>query len=196
MLPRSVLRSRHLEKTMSNLLSQESRKKVYKEYWTRVVSVWALLLAGALVTVSVLFFPTYILLSARIGSLTTYVENKQASTSVSYQDVRKMINEANTYATQLKTSPTNFDIAQIIAALDKESSLEITVTGVSLIFGEGDVNTMLVVTGIALKRDDLAKYVERLKRNPYFSEAKVPVSDLAQAKDSRFTATVIVKKNQ
>jgi len=191
---RSVSHSLHLKKIMSNLLPQEGRKKIYKEYWMRVFSVWALLLAGALVTVSILFFPTYILLSARVASINTNEENEQASTSVSYRDVKKMINEANTYATQLDTQSTHFDIAEIIAQLDKESSPEILVTGVSLVVAEGEENTQLQVRGVAQKRDDLAKYVERLKGNPYFSEAKVPVADLAQAKDSHFTATIVVKK--
>ena len=179
---------------MSNLLPQENKKQVYKEYWVRVFSVWALLLALGAVSIAVLFLPTYILLSARIDTLATNEQKELASSTVTYKDVKTSLNEATTYVTQLDKELAQFDIALIIKELDKETTPAILITSVSLVAGEveGEDGTRLSVRGVAQKRDDLAKYVERLKRNPYFSEAKVPVSDLAQAVDSEFTATIVV----
>lgn len=179
---------------MSNLLPYEHKKVVYKEYWVRVVSVSAILLAVAVATVAVLFFPTFILLSTRIGTLEVNEQKAQASSTVTYKDVKAQLNEATTYARQLDTHSTAFDIAEIIAELDKEGALEITVTDVVLNTGGQEQSTQLQVQGVAQKRDDLAKYVERLKRNPYFSEVKVPVADLAQATESHFTVTIAVKQ--
>ena len=82
---------------MINLLPPHARKKVTREYWFRIGTVWALLVTVAFLISTVFLLPSYVLLKAHLSAAEleaqtlTDVERDVVNTEV-------LIKEANFFA--------------------------------------------------------------------------------------------------
>ena len=177
---------------MSNLLPREARRAVRTEYWMRVIAVWGILMAVILSVTALLLFPTYFLVSARLAAAETEMTHTALAGNVSSVDVKNKIIEANRYAAQLRSGEDRIKNADVLSELEKERLEGITLGGTQLIEIENGMS--VTVSGVAATREVLSAFVTALKRNPYFADATVPVSDLARATNAPFSVTVTILK--
>jgi glutathione S-transferase len=175
---------------MSNLLPPEGKKTVKTEYWVRTASVWAILWSLVFGAIVLMLGSTYMLLSSRLETVRAETAQKANDATTSFQEAKNAILRANTFATKLAKTSSLPATSRVLSELDHELSSEIALTAVAL--APNDKTLELEVRGVAKTREALAQFVERLKRNPYFADARVPVSDLARATDAPFGITVII----
>lgn len=175
---------------MSNLLPTAGKNAVRLEYWVRACSVWAILCGFVSLAIVLMLGSTYLLFSSRLESVKIETAQKASDATTSFQEAKNAIVRANKFANKLSQTSGLPNASKVLSELDTELAPEITLTAVSLAPQENTLE--LEVRGVARTREALAAFVERLKRNPYFADARVPVSDLAKAADAPFGITVIV----
>ncbi|MFM2374017.1 MAG: hypothetical protein RLZZ234_12 [Candidatus Parcubacteria bacterium] len=177
---------------MSNLLPPLSRRDIVREYRVRVYVVWCVVLALAALVVSLLFLPSYLSVMAELSYATTAYDKESAATRDEYASALADIREANVLGEQLGRTATLITMTDIMEEVDKELRQDIVFTGLDMSRPANNPITVQI-RGVAATRDGLAGFVERLKRNPYFSDVTIPFSQLAQAVDAPFTATLSIR---
>jgi hypothetical protein len=177
---------------MSNLLSPDSKHQVLGEYRSRVYVVWCGVLAAALCIVALLFLPSYLSVHAELRYATTIYDKESAATRDEYAAALDEIRRANALGEQLSRDESLITMTDIMREIDAELSNGISFTGLSLSRPAGNPISV-EVRGIALTRDELARFIDRLKLNPYFADVTVPFSQLAQAQNAPFVATLSIR---
>lgn len=177
---------------MSNLLPRDAKRTLVFEYRARVIAMWCFVLSTACLVIGLLFLPSFILISSQLK----YAENTflaaTGEASERYASTLSEINEANALGRQLSARQDEVSATDVIREVEKELGSDITFNG--LTFDRATTEGLLIeMRGVATTRDELARFVERLKANPYFSDASVPFAQLAQATDAAFTATIHVR---
>lgn len=172
---------------MTNLLPLGAQKEVKREYRIRLASVIGVLVGVVCIGVALLLFPTYMLLTLQKEAL-LLEEQKEEDNSVVYDEHVRAITKGNTYITQLigeqkQHIPTDV-VAQVIAADDA------TITLTTIDYTTHEEGGRLSLVGVADERDDLVAFVDRLKADPLFRSAVVPIEDLAPERDLPFRLTV------
>jgi hypothetical protein len=177
---------------MSNLLSPQSKRSIVREYRARAYVVWCAVLSVSFFIVTLLFLPSYLSVMAELRYATTAYNKESAGTRDEYAHALTEIRNANALGEQLVRGGSAISMTDIVREVDAELRPGITFTGVS--FSRPTNNPLVVeVRGVAATRDELARFIDRLKQNPYFSDVSVPFSQLAQATNATFTATLSIK---
>ena len=178
---------------MINLVSADVRKEAMWEYWTRVVSVWAFLLSGAMFVVVALLIPTYVLTNIQL-STTQQSNAKSTGSEEEFKVYDTGIKEANALATQLMGESNTLRISEVLGALKIASGQEILLKHL-IIEREGILIQNITVEGVAESRLALSEYKKNLERAPLFSTANVPTSDLARVNNLPFAIKVMLADN-
>lgn len=180
---------------MTNLIPPDAKKAVRREYWTRVLSVWAFLLAGALVVFSALTLPTYVLYESQITGFELEEKMSETGSSNNYDQALEEITRANELALQLSRNPATLDASALLDAVEAAQGEMIRLDRFSYDRSQGRVES-ITLGGVAANRTSLAGFSEALKRQPLFIEAAVPVSSLVRERDLPFEITVEVNQER
>ena len=173
---------------MTNLIPPRAKKQLLKEYWVRVVSVWLMLWAAALLLGAIAILPVFILVSHQV------VIHKESAELAS----EKVVNYENVATELVRVS----QLAQIIIDegevpafsyyLDLFNRLE--GSGVEInqlnLTREGLAIGLIQVSGIAKDRQSLASFRDRLLSQEEIVEVDLPISNLTLDKDITFNITV------
>ena len=168
----------------------QARKKVTREYWFRIGTVWALLVTVAFLISTVFLLPSYVLLKAHLSAAEleaqtlTDVERDVVNTEV-------LIKEANFFAGELAGGAEGEDFTIIVEALDTALSSDIELRTFTLVRTEDGVEEMKL-SGVAASRDALTLFESTLEADPLFEEASVPISDLVRGSNLPFTMTIML----
>ncbi len=180
---------------MINFLPPEAKIAVKREYVIRTLSVWALLLAVAVLVEVVLLLPTYVLLWGQLEALA--IEVVQAETDGStqaYQTARTELEKAHALALRLSVATEGLAASDVFREIQKTQPDSIILSGFSYEHASAEVETV-EIRGIAETREALAEFSAALERNPLFLRADVPVSDLAEARDLSFTLSITMAQS-
>lgn len=177
---------------MSNLLPRDAKRTLILEYRIRLVAMWCFVFSTVCLVIGLLFLPSFILISSQLK----YAENTflatTGETSERYASTLLEIKQANTLGRQLGAQQDEVSVTDVLREVEKELGSGIASNG--LTFDKtGTGGLRIEMRGIASTRDELARFVERLKLNPYFTDASVPFAQLAQAANATFTATIHVR---
>lgn len=176
---------------MINLIPPSARDRVVHEYWSRVLTVWALLLGIAGVVSGCMLFPTYILLSTQYNALQAEadafasMESRGGATEV-------VVREANTLAAALVRIGEKDQLSDILRALDESLNDSIQVTAHVLTRDEEGRVSTVEVSGIAKTRESLTSFRGSLEAHPQFLRAEIPISDLVRDIDLPFSIDIVV----
>jgi Tfp pilus assembly protein PilN len=183
---------------MSNLLPKEGVAHVRREYLVRVVSVWAILLACASVSIAVFLFPTYLLVSMRTSQVASEVPALSAldEETRTITNARAALAEAMGVLSVLTEQGGQSHTHYTLSALEQSVVPDVRVEGITLRSGSDQGGMTLQIKGRAATRAALAAFVSTLEASPHFTSASVPVSDLARATDVDFAVTAIVAPPQ
>jgi hypothetical protein len=136
--------------------------------------------------------PTYVLLSKQI-SVKAVSGGAGQETEAEYQALTQELAKATALASQLRIADTAVMPSHIVASIEKARSGEVTLGTIDIKEGDKKTKEEVLVMGVAKTRNDLRSFLDALKRDPYFLDAQVPVSDLAHDVDLKFTATLTIR---
>lgn len=158
----------------------------------RALSVWALLISLALLASGILLLPTYILYTKQIHVATAASESLKEE-DASFTTIEKTLTEANAFATQLSGSLESVKASDILMHIESALPQDITLEALNVLQEKKKVR--IEARASARSRESLRRFTDALKRDAFFSDAQVPISDLAQDSDLSFTVTLTLRDN-
>lgn len=180
---------------MINLIPPHARKQVKIEYWIRVVSVWVLLSAIALLVVAVLLVPSYTLVRSQLSAYeATY--QQAAEWDASYKELEVEVAEANTNAKQLLLGSDSLKFTVVLQEIETLAGASIMVDSVDMEREETGVLETFEVKGIAATRAALVAYRDAIEQHELFASAALPISNLAKDREVPFSITVTIHTEQ
>ncbi len=174
---------------MINLIPPEGHKQVRREYLSRVAAVFALLVTGALVGGACLLLPSYILLSYQLKAQVESAASPEVESE--YADASRALADTSQLAKRLSAPAGSINTSEILAHVNTNLSAEVALTAFSV--SRAGEKVAVTARGTAQTRESLRKFVETLKRDAFFMDARVPVSDLARDVDLSFTLTLTLR---
>lgn len=175
---------------MINLIPPQAKKSITVEYWVRVGSVWALLIAFALACASFVFLPAYVLISSQVDAYTESA-NSASEKIASYENVTTGLIRASQEAKTAITGTNFARISDYTAIIDAAQGASISITNVSLSRTAEGI-TPIQVSGVAIDRQSLAAFRDRLLSEPQFTSVDLPIANLAKDRDIPFSITITV----
>lgn len=175
---------------MSNLLPLTAKQNVRYEYWTRVVTVWVLLIAAALFIVGTLRIPSYVFIQAELDVLEeSAAEHNQEQQA--FLEAKEGLEQADKTAALFLSG---YDMPVFSSVYEKIITLAgpgISVTGVTLgRTEEGFELAEISVTGVAQTRAGLAAFREAVVADEQFVDMNLPISNFAKDSDIAFSVTI------
>ena len=178
---------------MFDLLPQQEKKNLTKEYRLRFVTVSLMLLGSLGVLALTVLTPSYFL---------SYQKEKEAQAEHeilkreieqgSKDELSGILNLAGKQAKLLKAfSPASYTF-ELVGNVVQSKSPDIQIMGLRIIRNE-DESREVAVIGKAENRDALLAFVQVLESEPAFSLVTVPVSNCADASDINFSILVKAK---
>lgn len=175
---------------MINLIPPSAKRAMLREYWQRVAFVWLMLLSGVVLLVGVLTAPSFVLVQ---GQLQAYESQLQSATAVaSEQDaLTKIITTTNSQAETAYAAGQLANISQYLEAITALAGTGVTVTRFEVV-RDAAVVPEVVVSGVADNRLGLTQFSERIEAAPLFTEANIPLENLAANEDIAFTLQIVI----
>jgi hypothetical protein len=174
---------------MSNLLPRSSKRNVITEYRVRLLASWLLMLAAVFFVCAWMLLPSYIVVSSELATAEGAFQKQTKDTSATYASTVKEIREANSIGARLAKSNDDVRVTDVLKDVTAELGSNVQFVGFSFT-RQGTGLPLVELRGMAHTRDDLAKFIERLKANASIADATVPFSEFAQATNAAFTATI------
>lgn len=174
---------------MINLLPPTARKFVTHEYWMRVVIVWLLIVLTVILITVVLQVPSYYLLRTQLAAYQQEYASAK-SQQADFSSAEKEVKAANTLATHVYTPVSPLTASEAIATIKRLAGNDINVSQFS-ITSTSTVVRSIDIRGVASTRTALAAFSNSLVEHEYFTEANVPIANLAKDQDINFEIKVI-----
>lgn len=180
---------------MINLIPPSAQEQVKREYWVRVISVWMTLIATGCVVVAVLNIPVYVLVRSQLDAF--LVEYKQANLeSESFKESEQAVIQANQVAALLAQHDDTQLLSGIVDELDALTGQGIRITDFTISRSMEGGLAPITIKGTAASRLDLTNFRDAIESHPLFSNAELPLSNLAKDRDIEFTITITPKTQE
>ena len=177
---------------MTNLIPPTAQTQVTREYWMRTASVGLFLLSFGCVIIIILYIPVYMLVQSQLKTFQNEFKHAN-SADASFSDAEKALTLANTLSKLLVSSGTTTPFTQVVTQLKKYAGSEISIKDIRFVRTDG-VITLIDLNGLAQSRLSLVAFQKKLEADTQFSDAKLPLSNLAKDKDIPFTITIEKEK--
>lgn len=176
---------------MFTLLPEQHKKRLAKEYRTRLVVV-LLVFVSAYFLINIAFlFPSYISLESKKNIHNIELSSLKDQISVKdNQGLEALVNKVRFEV--LLAKPDETEVYAAIKKILEHVSGGISLTILSYTRGENTSST-LNIQGIAKDRSSLLSFTNNLKKDLMFSAVNLPVSNLAKQTDVKFNMTVLGK---
>ena len=174
---------------MINLIPPKGRKVVVIEYWSRVVTVWAVLVCGAVLVGGILLIPSFVLLRSELSAVSTESSALKAS-GTNAAGIEATVKEANELAGLLAQEGIGaVMLSDVVSSIDADVPRGVSLS--SYVVKRDGTNIQAVqVSGVANSRETLTMFRDALEQDPFFERAEVPISDLVLGTDLPFTITI------
>jgi hypothetical protein len=171
---------------MINLLPPQGKKRVLRNYWLRIVSVYFLLLGAAFLVCAVLLLPTYFYISYQINALSNSfeIENIEAQKQVESEIVK-----ANEISKLLVSTPEVVNDSVIIKEVLMFSEGLASIGSITVVKNGREVSEV-IVSGSAINRSSLLAFRDAAKEHRFFNEVNIPLSNLAKDQNIPFSLTL------
>ena len=177
---------------MINLIPPLAKKKLTREYWLRVVSVWFFTFSTALLLGIVLMIPVYVLLNIQISALSSSAATASQKIAT-LKDVSNELDLANQQARALINGLRYNQMSDYTEIFRKLESNEIQLSQIYIDRSKDGVSPVRV-SGTATSRQALATFRDKLLAESRVENVDLPISNLAKDKDIQFSLTVTMKK--
>lgn len=171
---------------MINLIPPDAVRIVRKEYVARVLCVWAIILAYSIGASAFTLLPTYVLVAGQLRVTDAAAAVEENAHAMATEELAG----AQAIAERLATVRDPIAASAILTHIEAALAPQITLR--SLMISPDGIASQVQVVGTALNREALQRFTGRLKTDPFFENASVPVSDLARETDLSFTLTLVL----
>ena len=175
---------------MINLIPTTAKHSLIKEYWIRTATVWFFLWSAAVLLGIFILIPSYVLTHSQVSA---YKDSAESATEkiATFETVSKELTRAGVWAGMIKENfshPNNSQYIALFCSLERDG---ITISNISITWGDGGVEP-IIVEGTADNRQALAAFRDRLVAQAVVSDVNLPLSNLAKDKDIPFEVTVTI----
>lgn len=176
---------------MINLIPPDARTVITKEYWLRVVTVWLWLFAAALLIVAILNIPSYVLIQSQLSVFTEQYNQAQIKQG-EFERSEIEIKTTNALAGHLAKHSSTTAFTTYLTELDALARAGIEITQFKFNVSDQAVESIGVV-GIAVDRASLTAFSDAVEDHRFFSEAQIPIANLAKDSDINFNITIMTR---
>ncbi len=189
-----------------NLIPPEEKKKNRKRYLLRLGTTGAYVAVFLMIANLALLMPSYIMARSKMSIAETRIEN---TTGMSAEERARIENETELSIKELnkKLEPFSVDTKTPSAIIPPSQTiskiLEIkdsTIKVQGILYEKTADRERFVVTGKSAHRDNLAQFVEVLKKDSFFTKVELPLSSYVKSTDISFSLVLehqlIQKKNK
>ncbi len=173
---------------MINLIPPDAEKEVRKEYWIRVLSVWAFLLGSAFLIIALLNVPLYQLLASQSAAYQVAYTTASEQTN-EFKNAEESIKNANTVATLLTQKTSRVAFSKVLETIEGLVPEGVTIESYSFT-RKGDALSTISVAGTSATRASLSEFRLAIEGDPLFKTATLPLSDLAKDKNIPFSLSI------
>jgi hypothetical protein len=171
---------------MFKLLTEEERQKVMHEYITHrtIVMLYALILVLVIGITGLL--PSFVLSNARQNEMLerTRVLMGDSGEGKDASELRTWLKKTNLKLQVLSPALDTERPSDLIARILDQKIIGVSITDFSLIKMKDKI--ILSVNGVALDRQSLITFENRISSSKYFSEVTLPISNLAKDRNIDF----------
>lgn len=178
---------------LTNLLPPERKKALRRIYLVRLATLCVLMISFIVLSSGVLLVPSYIYQHQRNALSQSELTTLNASLTLSGgRDVAtrfKLLSQDAAYLSRLATTSS---ASVLVTAITNQPHAGINISGLSYTPSSSGKGTdgRLVLNGMALNRTALHAYVDALSKQPFVTNADLPISSYATEKDIPFTITL------
>lgn len=173
---------------MSNLLLENDKKAMKRDYFLRLTAVTLFLAAFVTFIGSVLLLPSLFLVEAKKSTLVRQAELEQL-TSVEDGNPYTVVRKTEEKLDLLARNREREEAGELLTIIVEEKPLGVRLT--SIVYSrQGASGGSFTVSGVATDRGALIDFSKRLERNQHFAEVILPVSNLASNRDILFSLSM------
>lgn len=182
---------------MANLLPQEYRKGLYREYGLRLAICGLVLLAFSMAVAVLLLAPSLILTEARYEQNQTRLDSVTSSTSSEgFEQVKDIIASTNKKLEAVQSSQYGkLKPTDTVSLITQSKPAGVQVYKLRLEEVDDEQAATINITGNASTRDSLLSFEKNLKNNSQVTSVELPISTLADRRNAEFSMTVTMKSN-
>lgn len=179
---------------MINVLPENEKVLLRKEYRIRLVTVVLFIVSILLVVGVFLLTPFYILAQDKITALEIQLKQyDQSKTDSSADDLTKIISEINQNLELLNSEPSRTSIVDnVLSPILSARSNNIKISRIFYSI-KMDGKSMVELNGIAVDRVALRSFEDALRKNPNIESTKLPVSNFTKKSDIDFSINITLK---
>lgn len=176
---------------MINLIPKEAVVYLRREYRSRAITVWSVLMGCAALITAFLLLPTYVLVDSQITAYELEY-NKTTDKTSTFSDIADQVRQSNDLAGRLLEETEYTSPRVLTETLEAIASEGIFISSISL---KADQQSPINVVGIAETRSRLAAFRSDLESHSWFERVNLPLSDLANERDINFSLQVYRRIN-
>ncbi len=179
---------------MINVLPEQQKKALHKEYLFRLISTYFFLIAVLTIMSTMLLLPTYLLSDSKENVLKNELEkfNKE-NQELATDDLQKIISDINTKLTLLDTGIIHKEVSQ--GVVNKFLNISHDKIYIDKIFytSSKDDNGTLEIGGMAVNRTTLNNFKTALDKSGLYLGVDLPISNFVKATDIDFNIKLKIK---
>jgi hypothetical protein len=173
---------------MINLIPPSAKRNLKVEYITRVISVWLIIAAIGLLIGASLLLPTYVLIGSQVD---VFADSAAAASEKvnDFEQVSKTLIQSSRQAKMALDKAALPRISDYVSLFKNLEGSEITINQISVRRGEEGIQPVQI-NGVAVSREALGSFRDRLEAEPIVKSVEFPLSNLAQDRDIGFNLTI------
>lgn len=178
---------------MINLIPNEEKKKMVRNFYLRLTTVFLMMFSFSFILLILLLFPSYFLLSLRENFVKDNLDTQKQQLAKEID--QKSLNEFQELDAELiaieKMEGKNFVVSQkVINEITAEKMSDIKITQISY---ESDAKgtKKVSINGLAPSRERLLQFRLALEDNVAFQKVDLPISNFVKGSNIRFSLSLI-----
>jgi len=176
---------------MFNLLPQNEKQNILKEYRARRNILIAMFVFALGVISVVVLIPAYLLSTVKLNEVQDELARVSGSEAFQESDkLNKILIDTNAKLASLKVTKDQVYIADLIKNVISKRDLNIRVNGIMYKRGSAGAMSVITLAGVAHNREQLSTFVQELRSLPLFTSVDLPVSSFAKDKNAEFSIQI------
>lgn len=178
---------------MINVLPEQQKKELRKEYLIRLVSTYFFLFGILFFLATILLLPTYIISSSKESFLENeFLLLKKENPNLSLSELENIIFDINTKLGVLDTESKNILPTKIVSDFLSIQKQNIEINKIFYIKDDKDIKS-IEINGVAKDRSSLSAFKSNLEKSGLYENVDLPISNLLGKTDISFNIKMSVK---
>lgn len=179
-----------------NVLPQEEKKYINREYWKRFIITTVLLVSFIFGVSTMLLLPSYLFSVSKQSLIESKLEEfNSKNKDLTSQDLDSTISDINNKLDLLSSFPSDYSVYDGVLDVILSGKIE-GITYSQIVFSQRKDKSLAVdVSGKAKDRSTLRTFKETVASNLKVASVSLPISDFLDKSNLGFTISIIMKKD-